>query len=146
MQERVEHAQLVAAVVEHPRDFREHLVELGHREVASGHRRRTALSGLLVEAEFLTLDARGLGQPLAECVQAQDARLQLAHPHRQRVEVVLHLRLGLLDVVLVEGGEKRAKVGVAQVDGELHRHNVGRHRQHEARQQDAESDQQHLRL
>ncbi len=140
-QEGIEHAELVAAIVEDAPDLAEHLVELGHRQVAAGRGRRAALPGLLVEAEFLALDAGRLGEAFAERIEAQDSRLQLTHPHGERVEVFLHLGFRALLVVLVQSGEERAQVGIAQIDGEFHGDHVGRHGEEEPGKQDAERDQ-----
>ena len=85
-EQRIEDPELVAAIVEDARDLGEHLVELREREVAPGGGGGTALSRLLVEAELLALDAHRFGEPLAERVEPQDARLQLAHLHREPVE------------------------------------------------------------
>src|ERR1700679_2090390 len=55
----------------------------------------------MAEIEFAVIEIRHTGQALAECVQADDTGVHLAHPHRQGVHLLLQDPLGILDLPLL---------------------------------------------
>ena len=96
-EQRFQNAELIRTLLHVARNTVDQRREFGHRKRVCRHRRfRTAGarhgSGLQ-RSQFVRFEARDLGEPLAQAVETHHPRLQLAQPHRHRVQVTLHARL-----------------------------------------------------